>query len=786
MKTVQAIILAGGYGTRLLPLTEDKPKPLIDILGKSVLERVCERVLDCEITNITVTAMYKPEMIERHLKERFQNNIKTVREKIPLGTAGAVKNAYDGKSEAVLVLSGDGIFDFDLKNALDFHFSSGADVTIAAARSENPLDYGVILAGSDGKIEKFCEKPSWEHVISSLVNTGIYVLNSDCLNSIPKGCAYDFSKQLFPYLMEQRKKLYACKLFGYWCDIGNLDDYFSCVSDALSGKIDKIDCERYTQDELYELGVDFEMPVCISKSAHIGKNVSVGKNCCIGRGCVISDDCIIRLSVISENCIINEGSGIYGSILSDNVTVGENCVISEGSVIGSNSKIADGVILKKHTRLHSFTEFSKEENMKTDFYGRFSGLFCERGICCGKMTKGPEYFTKLGYAISLAMSEQTDAKIKTAVPILGILSDYSAQAALAASCIKNGAAAGGIKCCDFGKGYESLSKFISAEAFCDIVVFVKHTDESCYIKLYGNNGFVASSEFEKSLEKNFCADMQYVSPKSIPECEIISGYHRQYYGELIKFAKDELCGSDLSGFEYCLQSDGVPKEISPSNLFIKALGEFGAKYQDKGDCRHSFFISPDGTGVYYEDKADRVGLDHNHINAILIKHLNLQSLALYENAPEALRVVANSRNIPVYAYSDLSGIGTRVQAKDRLSKLWLSDGLFAAAALCIVMHRTKKSAAALLESIPQFDICIDEFVGGKNRASVMEKLYQLDSSEKNNSQSEGVKLILANGTVTVVPGRISGFKIISEAQSTESAKELCRKIEDIIASETDK
>ena len=120
MKTVQAIILAGGYGTRLLPLTEDKPKPLIDILGKSVLERVCERVLDCEITNITVTAMYKPEMIERHLKERFQNRIKTVREKIPLGTAGAVKNAYDGKSEAVLVLSGDGIFDFDLKNALDF------------------------------------------------------------------------------------------------------------------------------------------------------------------------------------------------------------------------------------------------------------------------------------------------------------------------------------------------------------------------------------------------------------------------------------------------------------------------------------------------------------------------------------------------------------------------------------------------------------------------------------------------------------------------------------------
>ena len=195
---VQAIILAGGYGTRLSPLTEEIPKPLLKVCGKTVLSRVCEKAFECGITNVTVTAMYKPEMLREHLEKEFHGLVNVVCEKEPLGTAGAVKNAYDKKSGKVLVLSGDGIFDFDLNKLLEFHESKKSHATILAAQSEEPLEYGVILSDKDSRITRFLEKPAWEQVISSVVNTGIYVLDKDIIDSIPENTKYDFSKQLFP------------------------------------------------------------------------------------------------------------------------------------------------------------------------------------------------------------------------------------------------------------------------------------------------------------------------------------------------------------------------------------------------------------------------------------------------------------------------------------------------------------------------------------------------------------------------------------------------------------
>ena len=163
-KPVEAIVLAGGKGTRLAPLTEDTPKPLLKILGKTVLEIVFDRLIDCGVRKASVTTMYLPWQIEALGSSYSTLQLNYIREQTPLGTAGAVKNAYTGESDTVIVLSGDGVFDFDLKKALDFHYEKNADVTIVTYATENPLEYGVVLYDSEGKINHFAEKPPWHRL----------------------------------------------------------------------------------------------------------------------------------------------------------------------------------------------------------------------------------------------------------------------------------------------------------------------------------------------------------------------------------------------------------------------------------------------------------------------------------------------------------------------------------------------------------------------------------------------------------------------------------------------
>ena len=192
-ESVEAVVLAGGKGTRLAPLTEDTPKPMLKILGKTVLESVFDRIRACGVKKARVTTMYLPWQVESLGSQFGDLAVEYVREPKPLGTAGAVKNAYSGESDTVLVLSGDGAFDFDLKKALNFHYEKNADVTIVTYKTENPLEYGVVLYDTDGRIERFAEKPPWSQVISGTVNTGIYIIKKEILERIPAGTAYDFS-----------------------------------------------------------------------------------------------------------------------------------------------------------------------------------------------------------------------------------------------------------------------------------------------------------------------------------------------------------------------------------------------------------------------------------------------------------------------------------------------------------------------------------------------------------------------------------------------------------------
>ena len=231
---IACVILAGGFGTRLAPLTDIKPKPLVSILDTPVLESILGAVEDLKPSSITVSAHFHSEQIEKLCKDNHRNVV-CKKENIPLGTAGGVKFCYDGKSENVLVVSGDAVFDFSLSDAVDFHIKNNSDVTIVACRNENPTRYGTIETDSENNVVAFCEKPSWKKVRSSLVNTGIYLLSRRVLFEIPDNMAYDFSNNLFPRLLRERADIKVFEAEGFWCDVGCFSEYASCNKYAADG-----------------------------------------------------------------------------------------------------------------------------------------------------------------------------------------------------------------------------------------------------------------------------------------------------------------------------------------------------------------------------------------------------------------------------------------------------------------------------------------------------------------------------------------------------------------------
>ena len=238
---MKAVILAGGKGSRLYAVTRGEvPKPMVPLGGRPVLEWLILRLRQSGIRHICCTLQCLPDQIRDYFGdgERFDVHMEYRQETLPLGTAGAVKNCRDfAGDEPFFVLSGDGVFDFDLRPMMEAHRRHESAVTMALSPLASPLSYGLALTDSVGRIRGFIEKPVWERVVTDLVNTGIYVLSPTVLDLIPEGVPFDFARDLFPALLDAGQPLFGLPLEGYWRDIGEPESYYQCNLDALQGRL---------------------------------------------------------------------------------------------------------------------------------------------------------------------------------------------------------------------------------------------------------------------------------------------------------------------------------------------------------------------------------------------------------------------------------------------------------------------------------------------------------------------------------------------------------------------
>src|SRR5689334_5279554 len=227
--------MAGGEGTRLRPLTSNQPKPMVPIVGKPCMEHILQLLRQHGLEDVIVTVAFMPQAIRGYFGdgESLGLNIEYSVEESPLGTAGSVRLASDRLDETFLVISGDALCDVDLTELIDTHKQKGAAVTIGLKSVENPLEFGIVVTDEEGRIERFLEKPSWSQVFSDTINTGIYVVEPEVLRHVPTDRPYDFSKELFPLLLEMGRPLYGFVFDEYWQDIGNLDQFRQANFDAL-------------------------------------------------------------------------------------------------------------------------------------------------------------------------------------------------------------------------------------------------------------------------------------------------------------------------------------------------------------------------------------------------------------------------------------------------------------------------------------------------------------------------------------------------------------------------
>src|SRR5580658_2032654 len=238
---MKAVIMAGGFGTRMRPLTINLPKPMIPMVNRPIMEIIVDLLKKHKITDITGVVFYQPEVITEYFQDgtQFDVQMRYKAAESDLGTAGSVKNCQSliGK-ERFMVISGDVLTDFDLTAAIQFHEQNKAKATMILTRVENPLAFGVVITDKDGKIQRFLEKPTWGEVFSDTVNTGIYILEPEVLDLIPEKTEFDFSKDLFPKMLRENLPLFGYIAQGYWKDIGNLDQYRLAHQDVFAGKVE--------------------------------------------------------------------------------------------------------------------------------------------------------------------------------------------------------------------------------------------------------------------------------------------------------------------------------------------------------------------------------------------------------------------------------------------------------------------------------------------------------------------------------------------------------------------
>ncbi|MBX9572561.1 MAG: NTP transferase domain-containing protein [Candidatus Obscuribacterales bacterium] len=358
---MKAVIMAGGSGTRLRPLTCHLPKPMVPVINKPMSEHIVDLLKKHDFNDVIFALHYLPQAISEYFGDGSDWDMKirySIEEGKPLGTAGCVKAIQDHLDDTFIVISGDGLTDIDLTKALEYHREKKSKATLVLKRVENPLEYGVVITDNTGRIQRFVEKPGASEIFSDTVNTGIYILEPEVLLYVVMGREQDFSNDLFPLLLLRNEPMYGYVADGYWCDVGNLAVYRQAHQDILNGMVNiQMDLPQIAPGVWVGEGTEIDSsvklnpPVLIGRNCRIAKDVVIEPHTVIGDNVIIQEQANLKHPVIWSNSYIGSQAAIRACIVCNNSSIHRGAELLEGAVIGSKSVIGEEAHIDPDVRI---------------------------------------------------------------------------------------------------------------------------------------------------------------------------------------------------------------------------------------------------------------------------------------------------------------------------------------------------------------------------------------------------------------------------------------------------
>ena len=352
---MKAILLAGGKGTRLRPLTIHTPKPIVPIFDRAFLHYQIDLLKQVpEIDEVILSLNFQPRRIEEIFGDGAGTGVRIryVVEPAPLGTGGAIRFAAQGISETLVVFNGDVMTSVDVNRVVAMHRERKAKATIVLTPVDNPSAYGLVETHPDGAVKQFLEKPGADEVTCITIHAGIYVLEPDTFDRIPKEVSYSIERAYFPSLVERGEPFYAYIDRGYWIDIGTPEKYGQVHHDMFDGRFVGgvfATADRHQPIVLPEArieeGVRLEAPCFVDSGAHIKAGAVIEPYSVIGRGVVVEEEAHVASSIIWPNTRIGQHASVQGAILARNCHVGRNVTVTGAAVLG------DKTVLTEFTRI---------------------------------------------------------------------------------------------------------------------------------------------------------------------------------------------------------------------------------------------------------------------------------------------------------------------------------------------------------------------------------------------------------------------------------------------------
>ncbi len=819
---MKAVIMAGGFGTRIQPLTSNIPKPMIPLANRPIMLHIVELLKKHGITDLVMLLYHQPDIIKNFFRDGadFGVKIEYVTPLQDMGTAGAVKCAEKYIDERFMVISGDLLTDFNLKKIIDFHADNKALATITLTPVKDPLQFGVVITDRQKKITQFLEKPGWGEVISDTINTGIYVFEPEIFQFIPEGENFDFSQNLFPFLLEKKYPLFGYPVKGYWRDIGNTDSYREAHHDIFRGRtnirIDERKLDFLGKDLRFGDEVNCDDTSMLEGTVILGDNSQILgsahiKDSVIGRNCTIETGARLTNCVVWDNVYIKKGAKIVDSVICNNVSIGQGVTIEEGVIVADDTSIGEEAYIRRDVKI-----WPKKliESGATVSGNLIWGEKWKKSLFEGAMIKGltnieltPEFMAKLGCAYGSTLP-------KGSYVLVG--RDANRSSRMLKRSFLGGILSTGVNVRDLKMIPLPITRY-KLKTFGEVggIQFRQGMEDpaSTEIIFLDSDGIDFSSSMGKNVERIFYKEnfrrAHYTEPGGISELpNVIDFYREGFLRSLEKTATKNGPFKVVIDFNHCPASQVLPVLLNEMGCEVIALNAYveegrGVKTaRDKTqslqqlskivtalEAKAGFQLDQTTEAITLVDETGRTRTPVELLSLIISLMVRSGEKGVFVvpvSAPSVVERLSHEKGCAVHRAKSteramieaslssnviLAGSMDGRFAFPRFQNAF--DGMFAIAKTIELVASASLPVSGCIDSIP-FHVFLQAKVPcvWEMKGSVMRRMSE-DSVDKETTFIDGIKVNFGNDWALVLPDQYQPFiHIMSESKEENTARQL--------------